>query len=187
MALYETLRRFGLEPNRDVEIVYLREQPNMISGLVAGAIQAAVLAPPFTDQVQAQGARVLVDMREFGIDLAGTNITTTRDFLRREPALAREFVMAWVETMQFVRDNPAATVESIMQGTRSTDRAQAEDAYATFRDLWSPWLSERAITTILNNLDEPGAKVARPAEMIDDRILRELEASGWMATNYTGP
>jgi NitT/TauT family transport system substrate-binding protein len=187
MALFETLRRFGLEPHRDVEIVYLREQPNIVSGLVTGAIQGAVLAPPFTDQVQSQGARVLVDMREFGIDLAGTNITTTRDFLRREPALARAFLMAWVETMQFVRDHPAETVESILRGTRSTDRAQAEDAYATFRDLWSPWLSEPAITTILNNLDEPSAKTARPADMIDDRILRELERSGWLAAHYTGP
>ena len=40
------------------------------------------------------------------------------------------------------------------------------------------------IRTVLNNLDEPEAKIARPSDMIDDHLLRELEQSGWLAANY---
>jgi hypothetical protein len=36
----------------------------------------------------------------------------------------------------------------------------------------------------LNNIDLPEARTVRPAAMIDDRILRELERSGWLAAHY---
>ena len=184
LALFETLRRFGLEPNRDVEIIYFREQPNIASGLLAGAVQGAVLSPPFTDQVQGQGARLVVDMLDFNIELLANNVTTTRGFLQREPDLIRRFLMAYVEGIQYAREHKADTIEAIIRGTRNNDRAEAESAYDTYRDLWNPWLSEGAIRTVLNNMDEPGAKTARPADMIDDRILRDLEQSGWLAAHY---
>jgi NitT/TauT family transport system substrate-binding protein len=184
MALFESLRRFGLEPDRDVSIVYLREQPNIASALLGGAVQGGVLAPPFTQQVQGQGAHILVDMLEFNIELLANNITTTRGFLEREPDLLHRFLMAYVEGIQYARDHKADTVESIIRGTRNEDRGEAESAYDSYRDLWSPWPTEGGIRTVLNNLDEPAAKTARPADMIDDSILRELEQSGWLAANY---
>jgi NitT/TauT family transport system substrate-binding protein len=186
IALYEALRRNGLEPTRDVEITYLRETPNVVAGLLAGVVHGAALAPPFSEQVQTQGARLLMDLREHDIPLTGNNITTTRTFLAREPELSRQFLMGYIEAIQFARDHRAESIEAIVRGTRNEDRAEAESAYGIFRDMWSPWPSEAAIQTILNNLDEPGAKSARPADMIDDRILRELERSGWLAEHYRG-
>jgi NitT/TauT family transport system substrate-binding protein len=187
MALFETLRRFGLEPNRDVQISYLREQPNIASGLLSGAVDAGVLAPPFTDQVEAQGARVLVDMRQFNVELAGTNLTTTRTFLAREREVARRFVMAYAEALRFAREHREPTVAAIVRGTQNPDRQQAESAYAIYRDLWDLWPTEGAIQTILNNLDEPGADRVRPAELLDLSILHELERSGWLAQHYGAP
>jgi ABC-type nitrate/sulfonate/bicarbonate transport system substrate-binding protein len=184
MALFETLRRFGLEPNRDVQISYLREQPSIASGLLSGAVDAGVLAPPFTDQVEAQGARVLVDMRQFNVELAGTNLTTTRSFLARERDVARRFVMAYAEALRFAREQREPTVAAIMRGTQNPDREQAESAYEVFRDLWDLWPTEGAIQTVLNNLDEPGADRVRPAELLDLSILHELERSGWLAQHY---
>jgi len=91
---------------------------------------------------------------------------------------------AYVEGLQYARDHKADTVESISRGTRNEDRAEAESAYDSYRDLWSPWPTEGGIRTVLNNLDEPAAKTARPADMIDESILRDLEQSGWLAANY---
>jgi NitT/TauT family transport system substrate-binding protein len=187
MALFETLRRFGLEPHRDVQISYLREQPNIASGLLSGAIDAGVLAPPFTDQVEAQGARVLVDMRQFHVELAGTNLTTTRSFLAREREVAKRFVMAYAEALRFAREHREPTVAAILRGTQGTDREQAESAYEVFRELWDLWPTEGAIQTVLNNLDEPGADRVRPAELLDLSILHELERSGWLAQHYRAP
>ena len=99
---------------------------------------------PFTQQVQAQGAHIVVDMLDFNIELLANNITTTRGFLEREPELLRRFLMAYVEGPQYARDNRADAVESLVRGTRNEDRARAESAYDSYRDLWSPWPTEGA-------------------------------------------
>jgi NitT/TauT family transport system substrate-binding protein len=186
IALFETLRRFGLEPERDVAITYLREDPARVAALLSGNVQGAVLASPFTQQARAQGARLLVDMRDLDIPMVALNITTTRGLLEREPDLVRRFLMGYVEGLQYMRDQPSDAIASILRGTRGESRADAEIAYQTYRDVLSPWPSEKAIQMLLDNLDAPEAKTARPAAMIDDRLLRELEASGWLAAHYSG-
>jgi ABC-type nitrate/sulfonate/bicarbonate transport system substrate-binding protein len=184
LALFETLRRFGLQPDRDVEMIYLREQPAVVAGLLGGGVQGAVLGSPFAEQAQAQGARILVDMRELNIEMLALNLTTTREQLERAPDLLRRFLMAYIQGIQYAREQPAAAIESIMRLTRDNDRAEAEAAYALYREVWNPWPSEAAIQALLDNMDVPGASTARPADMIDDRLLRELERSGWLAANY---
>jgi ABC-type nitrate/sulfonate/bicarbonate transport system substrate-binding protein len=184
LALFEVLRRVNLEPERDVQISYLREQPAILSAVVTGAVDAGVLSPPFHEQAQAQGARLVFDMLDYNIELLANNLTTTRGFLEREPDLVRRLLMGYIEGLQYARDNKADTLASIVKGTRNDDRTEAEAAYTMYRDIWNPWPSEVAIQTILNNSDAPGAKTARPAEMIDDHLLRELERSGWLAAHY---
>jgi ABC-type nitrate/sulfonate/bicarbonate transport system substrate-binding protein len=186
MAMYETLRRNGIEPERDVTISYLRDQPGVLTGLVTGAVQGAVLSSPFTELARGQGMRPLLDMRELAIPLVALNITSTRGQLERDPDLLRSFLMGYIEGLQYTRDYPAETVESIVRGTRTDNRADAESGYRLYNPDWSPWPSEAAIQTVLNNLDVPGATTARPAELIDDRLLRDLERSGWLAEHYRG-
>ncbi|SRR5579884_128936 len=187
IALFETLRRFRLEPERDVSITYLREDPARLAALLSGAAQGVVLASPFTERARAQGAGRLVDMRDLDIPLVALNITTTRGLLEREPDLVRRFLMGYVEGLQYMRDQPSDAIASILRGTRGDNRADAEVAYQTYRDVLSPWPSEQAMQVLLDNLAAPEAKTARPSDMIDDRILRELEASGWLAARYSGP
>jgi NitT/TauT family transport system substrate-binding protein len=184
MAMYETLRRAGIEPERDVTISYLRDQPGVLTGLVTGAVQGAVLSSPFTELARSQGMRPLIDMRELAIPLVALNITSTRGQLESDPDLLRRFLMGYVEGLQYTRDHPAETVESIVRGTRTDNRADAETGYRLYSADWNPWPSEAAIQTVLNNLDVPGAKTARPADLVDDRLMRELEQSGWLAAHY---
>lgn len=187
VGLMEILRRHGLEPDRDVAVLYLRDQPSILTGLVSGQAAAGILASPYTTQARNQGFRLLVDTIEAGIELLGLNITSTRDVVEREPDLARRFLMAYVESVQFARHEAAPTIESIMRGTRNEDRALAEEAYALYRTIWDVRLSLPAIAGILGALDLPGARDVRPEEIVDDRLLRELEASGWLAQHLTPP
>ena len=92
--------------------------------------------------------------------------------------------MAYVEAIQLARDQPAAAVEAIVRGSGNSNRAQAEAAYDVYRPTWNPWPSERALQALLDELPQPEARTARPADMIDLSILRELERSGWLAAHY---
>lgn len=183
LALFETFRRFGIEPTRDLEIVYLRELPGVLAGLTSGAVRGGVLSSPFVEQGLAHGLVSLVDMRDLNIASLAINMTTTRTQLARDRDLVRRFVMGYIEGIQYARDHPEQAIDAILRGSRSDNRADAATAYELYRTVWDPWPSEAAIQTVLDNMDPPAPHV-QPADMIDLSILRELEQSGWLAQHY---
>ena len=147
----------------------------MLAALLSNAIQGTVLGTPLSEEAEAQGMRVLVDMRDLPIDMMSSYVTTTRPLVARDPDLVQRFLMAYLEGMQLARDDPALAVEAIMRGSGDTNRAHAEAAYAVYRPVWDPWPSAAGIQGLLDYMDEPEAKTARPEEMIDLGPLRELE------------
>src|SRR5579885_982329 len=179
LTLIEALRRYGLDPNQDVSILYLREQPGVLAGLTGGGAAAGLLALPFSRQARNQGYRLLFDTADMDIDMLGQAITTTRGLLEREPDLARRFLMGYVDAIQFGRQHRAPTVDTIMRLSDSDDREIAEEAYTTYRDAWTPWVLASAIQPVLDNSDVPSIRALHPEQLIDDSILRELERSGW--------
>jgi ABC-type nitrate/sulfonate/bicarbonate transport system substrate-binding protein len=129
----------------------------------------------------AEGGRLLVDMRELDIPILGPQVATSRGLVERDPDLVRRFLMAYVDGLQYARDRPDEGIAALMRGAQLDDRNLAELAYRDYYDLWDPWPSEAAIQTLLDNMDVPAARTTRPAEMIDDRFVRELDGSGWLA------
>jgi NitT/TauT family transport system substrate-binding protein len=178
ISLLAILKRLGIQPDRDVSIVYLRDPPTMLGALVNGAVQAAVLSPPFTNVAQSQGANVVVDMLDTDLDFLANNITSTRPQIERDPDLVRRVVTAYVEATQFAREHPEETIGALMRGTQTDDRAEAEAAYAMYRGIWHPWPSEAGIQTYLDNTDLPNARTTQPSALIDYRFVRELQQSG---------
>ena len=68
------------------------------------------------------------------------------------------------------------------------DRTLAEESYDLYRAIWDVKLSPPAIQKLLDASDDvPGAKDVKAEQMIDDRLLRDLEASGWLAQHLTPP
>lgn len=188
IALYETLRRLKLEPERDLQVIYVRDLPSVTTALLNGTVQGAVLSSPFAERALAGNARLLVEVADLDIDLATLNVTSTRGLLDRDPAFLRRFLMGYVQGMQYAREHPAEAATAIMRGTRSEDRAEAESGYRANAPSWSIWVPPTAVQTVLDNTtDVPAARTARAADLIDERILRELERSGWLAEHYRNP
>jgi NitT/TauT family transport system substrate-binding protein len=181
IATIEVLRRYGLEPDRDVTLTYLRDTQATVAALATGVVQGLTTSSPQAEQAIAEGGRLLLDMRDFDIPILGPQVATSRGLVEREPDLLRRFLMAYVDGLQYARDYPAEGIAALMRGARLDEPNLAELAYRDYYDIWDPWPSEAAIQTLLDNMDVPAARTTRPAEMIDNRLVRELERSGWLA------
>jgi NitT/TauT family transport system substrate-binding protein len=184
VLMLDVLRRYGLEPDRDVTITYLRDTQAGVAALLSGVVHATATGSPTAEYAIEQGGRLLLDMRELEIPILGINVSTTRGQIERDPDLVRRFLMAYIEAIQHARDHPDDAIAATMTAARIDDRRLAELAYLEYRDIWDPWPSEAGIQTILDNVETPGANTVRPADMIDDRFMRELERSGWLAQHY---
>jgi NitT/TauT family transport system substrate-binding protein len=187
VAMAELVRRNGLEPDRDVMFTYMRDSSATVAALLSGSIQAIVTGSPQADYALSEGNRLLLDMRDLNLPILGINVSSRREMVERDPDLVRRVLMAYVEGIQLARDRPEDAVPALMRGTQVDDRGLAELAYKEYSAIWDPWPSEAGIQTLLDSMDAPAARSVRPAEMIDERFLRELERSGWLAEHYRAP
>jgi ABC-type nitrate/sulfonate/bicarbonate transport system substrate-binding protein len=186
VAMIEVLRRYGLE-DRDVTFTYLRDTSATVAGLLTGVVEAIATSSPQAEYALSEGNRLLLDMRDLNVPILGPQLATTRGLVERDPDFVRRVLMAYVEGVQYARDHPAEGITAVMHGARMDDRDLAELAYREYYPLWDPRLSEAAVQTLLDNMDVPAARTARPAEMQDDRFLRELESNGWLGAHLRVP
>ncbi len=112
-ASSDTVLRFylgtvGLQPDRDVTILQMGGNPEMVGGLQSGAIDGAILSPPSVFQAQRNGAVVLADMGDLDYPFYQDAITTTRRFLADRPDVVRRVVRAFAQGWKLMKDEQTA-------------------------------------------------------------------------------
>ena len=181
------LKRAGLEPLRDVAVIQSGGVPETFSALLSGGVQAGVMVPPVTLQARAAGLRELVDLAAEGIRFEQAPLATTRRFVQEAPDVVRGYLRAVVEGIALAkRDRPLAK-RVLSQYTKNEDEAVLEETYRLFvEDAFQrvPYVTTEGLQTVLDLIDNPLARQARPEQFIDHRFLQELEASGFVQRLY---
>lgn len=181
------LRSLALDPDKDVQLVVLNSIPNVLAGLQTGAIQAGVLSSPTTIKAREAGMRELVDITRLGAFLTAWQVVS-RKYAEAHPDVVRRYTRAIVQAIAFEIREPAETQRILGAYVKITDPAILKESY----DELVPHLRRVPtpdLQTVRNVLDElastvPAAKNADPARFVDDRYVKELEASGFIAGLY---
>ena len=177
------LRKFGLEPGRNVHLLQTGGVPETLAALQAGVIQAGVISAPTTLRAQGMGFRELVDMAAVGIPFVHEGIATSRAYLAAQPKRVEAFLKGFIEGMRLYKANEALAQRVISKYTRVRDPELLRETYETFgRHLaLKPYTPRAAIVNMLQFLAEqnPRARQAKPEEFYDDQALRRLEAAGF--------
>jgi NitT/TauT family transport system substrate-binding protein len=182
------LPRFGLQPEKELNILQVGSVPARFAALVNGSVQGALLIPPETVKARELGYKILANFSDIDIEYQQNGVYTTRNFISRRPDLLRRFAAAYAEGNHYIHTNPKGT-KTIMQKHLHGDDKAIEEAYsqvvvkATPR---IPYPSKNGIQTILNFMAKttPEAASAKPEQFIDDRFVKELEDSGLFARLY---
>ena len=157
-----------------------------IEALVNGTCDAIVITPPESIYAHRMGCRYLVDFAEYGLNYALGGIVARRDYVEKNPEIVRKFIKAYVEGMHRYRTDREFTVRVQAEYSGITDRIVAEETY----DLTQPGMPPvpypviSALRTLLDFMAKelPEAKHADAARFVDDRFIRELEQSGFIAS-----
>jgi NitT/TauT family transport system substrate-binding protein len=177
------LKKLGMEPDRDVKILQMGGQPEIVASMHAGAVQAGVLSSPADFKAKKAGFQLLVDFKTVGLDYPTVSLVSTRSFIKKDPQTVRRFLAAYSEgTERLYRDKELA-MKVIGKYTRTEDREALESAYAfatTFIER-PPRLPYKAVETILAQtaLTDPKAKEHKAEEFIDPTFYNDLEKSGF--------
>ncbi len=191
LVLLMMLKKWGMNPGQ-IQMIQLGTSPAMVASLDKGGIDAAVLTIPSVFVAEDRGYRVLADLDEMDIYYLNTMLETTRSYLRAHRDIATRFIQAFVEGIAYFKKNKKESLEVLRKKLR-TDAAgerQLEKSYdllATKHYDSVPYPSLKGVETVLDFLarENPKAKTADPKSFVDARILREIDASGFIKSLYS--
>lgn len=177
------IKQLGMEPERDVRILQMGGQPQIVAGMVAGAVQAGVLSSPANYNATKAGFQMLVDFKTVGLDYPTVSLVSTRSYIKKDPQTVRRFLMAYSEGVERLYGDKELAMKVIGKYTKTSDREALDAAYrfaTTFVER-PPRLPYKAVETILAQIGEKDrrAKAFKADDFIDPAFYRELEKSGF--------
>ena len=175
------LKKWGLEPDREVKILQMGGQPEILAGVQAGVIQGGNFSSPSDFKARKAGFVVMADLGKMGLDYPTVSIVSTRSYIKKDPATVKRFLMAYSEGVQKLFKDKEYAMKIIGKYTRTQDREvlEASYAYATNFVEKTPRLPYKAIETVLAQTADPKAKGHKAEEYIDPTFYNDLEKSGF--------
>ena len=191
MAAHLALQHFGLEPSRDgVQINAIGNQSILVQALEGGSIDLATLDPFLSRRLKSKGFKVMLELASVNIPFITTAVVTTAPYLRDHEDQVERFLRAFLEAQAFIAksENKTAVLKTVAAKMKITDAAAAEEGY---QDLLigierKPYPSVEALRNIQKLMSQMNPKVAavRVEEIVEPRIIRRLDESGFIDSLY---
>ena len=187
-AIRLALKKWGLNPDRDVSILQIGTTQDTVRAMQTKIIDAGVLSGTASLVARKAGYRELGDLAELGLHYPMAPLGTTKSFLQKNEALVKEFMLAYIEAIHDFKRNKEAALAVIKKYNRNADREVLEDSYNNYVNKYLPLPipTVDGIKTILAELAStvPTAKNADPEQFVAYKISREIEASGFVKKLY---
>jgi len=183
VSLRAYLKKYGLEPDRDVKILQMGGQPEIVAGMQAGVVQGGILSSPADFRAKRSGFVMLANFAKEGIDYPTTSVVSTRSTIKKDRDTVKRFLMAYSEAVDLLFRDKELGMKIIGKWTRTQDRETLESSYeyATNFIERPPRLPFKATENIVASMAEtdPRAKDHKAEEFLDPSIYNELEKSGF--------
>ena len=185
------LEKFGLDPGRDdIKILVLGDQTVLTQALETGTIDAAPLDTVFSRRLNEKGFPILAELYGMNIPALGNVVMGTQSYLEQNPEVAEGILRGLIESLAFSLSptNKSITLKTLMKRLKITDPLSAEQGYADFAKTVDrrPYPSLDGLRNIqrLMKPRNPKLEKVKPEDVIDDRILRKLDESGFITDMY---
>jgi len=182
------LRQNNLVPDKDVMIRQAGGLPEIVAALKAGQIHGGTFGFPSVLHAKAAGFRVLVDYNTAGYRYPLSTVIVTQKLLRSQEAAVRRFLEAHIEAVHRFKTDPEMAMRVIGKYTQTTDRAMLEETQRVYAAALErvPYPDLESMKLGLTQVAETNPRVrgVDPKEFVDGRLLREIEASGFVKRLY---
>jgi ABC-type nitrate/sulfonate/bicarbonate transport system substrate-binding protein len=180
------LRRAGLDPARDVELVAAGLAPARTLALSKNLVQGVPLNQAVAAEAQKLGIKIL-ELKS--VPVVTDLLMTTRSFIKREEDSVRRFMRGYADAIHhFVsrRDDSLAILKKYFPNNQSlTVNAMYDNFSAQLRPL--PELNGEALQALVDvgaAIEKP-SKSLKPADITEPRFVDELKNSKFLKDLYT--
>ncbi len=181
------LESLGLDTQRDnINVLQIGDQSVIAQALEAGSIDAAALDGVFSRRLKQKGFTILAEFSNANIPTIGLGLIAKTSSIRERQDALEGVLKGLSESVAFIlsQKSKPAVLKTIMQHLRISDPATAEEGY---QDLVTG-LDKKLLPSVegLRNTQRllkprnPKLENIKVEELIDDRIVKRLEESGFI-------
>jgi len=187
-SLRLVLKKYGLDPAKDLTILQVGTQPSRFQALVAGNIDATIISPPLDLIAKKQGFHILVNIADLGIPYPQSVIETTDRFARENPHTVKNFLKGFIEGVRYAATHKDETKKIITKYLKTTDPEILEATYQSYLQVtdYSAYPNMEGIRNAMEEVAQrvPMVKSKNPEDFVNTRFLKELEKEGFFKQLY---
>jgi NitT/TauT family transport system substrate-binding protein len=180
------LRKYGLEPGRDVPIIQIGGMPEIAAALSKKSISAAPMSYPMGYVAQQAGMKMLANLAKEDIPFVHVGITTTRRFMKEHRNQAKAFLRAYGRAVHFMHTRKEDFKKIIAHYSKITDPGMLEGSAQYAYDFVEkvPLVKPQAFQVTLDEIAQknPKAKQAKPEQFYDNSLVQELINEGFFVS-----
>ncbi len=177
------IKKYGLDPGRDVILLSIGNQPDRIQALFNGVVDAADLSYPADVQAERKGFRALWEAKE-EVSYPSMSIVTRRKWAIEDRDTVMRMVKAHVEGIHFLKTNKEASIKILSKYLKTNDRELLDGSYEIYRksfiDVPYPITQGLQPTYEYVAAQRPEVWSQKPEAFMDSSFIAELEKTGFI-------
>ncbi|OGQ79953.1 MAG: hypothetical protein A3F90_18760 [Deltaproteobacteria bacterium RIFCSPLOWO2_12_FULL_60_19] len=187
-ALRRLLPKLGLQPGKDVNLIPtgLSESDRRVLIMLQGKIDATIATVDNIYQIELAGQKVsvLADLLDQGVYTTGSDISTSRQFVKEKRRQLKAFLMGMTEGAWIGRNNKDVAFRVYRKYMKVEDPRLLESMHKNYllgTIPTKPFPREEALQNDIEDLSQtyPQLKGRKIEEFMDLTLVKELESEGF--------
>jgi NitT/TauT family transport system substrate-binding protein len=185
LLLRPVLKKWGLEPQKDVNLLQIGRLPDMVVAIAQKKVDGGVISFPNSLQAEKMGIKTMLDFAESGLDIPSTTVVASRKYANTHREVVLRFLKAYVEGTRRLLTDRELGIRALRKYGGVNDRELLATTYDLFTTRYIkkvPRINPKAVETALGLLAHvtPKAKGRKAEEFIDTSFMDELESTGFI-------
>jgi NitT/TauT family transport system substrate-binding protein len=173
-------KKWGFQRGKDFKVFQTGGMPQLLTAVQTGVVDAGIISPPSNLQGLKIGLKELIDVSDIGIVFANSPLSTTRSVIRSQRDMVLRTLRAYCEGIQQARNDKDSAIKILGKNARVEDPEILQELYRIYGSQHLekiPYVKTEGLEEVLSNMGKE-ASSAKPADFVDDSLLRELEQQG---------
>jgi NitT/TauT family transport system substrate-binding protein len=179
------LRRWGLEPNKDVFLVPLGNTPTRFTALQSGQVAATLVAPPEDLMAKKMGYNIIGSLDD--VEYLN-NVVIVSNKAGQQSEMIDSFLKGFIEGIWFLKTRKAESMQIMSRHLKYKDVDVLEHAYQHYATTvrQKPYPTLEGTQMLLSELakKDSRARSTDPGSFFDLKYLRRIDDSGFIDSLY---
>ena len=173
-------KKWKFQRGKDYTVFQTGGMPQLLTAVKTGVVDAGIISPPSNLQGLKLGLKEMIDVSDLGIVFVNSPLSTTRSLIKNHRDVVLRMLRAYCEGIQQARSDKDSAMRILARNAKVEDPEILQELYRIYgsRHLEKvPYVNGEGLEEILGSMGKEAAN-AKPADFVDNSLLKELEQLG---------